>query len=94
MNNIITWLKDKLDNFVKGLDNNAGGMSLRKLLAVGFFWLTCALCIRYTDKDNVVAIVTILTSMITALIITYTVGNIKEKGMEQNGKAPDSEENR
>lgn len=88
MKDFISWIKEKINHFISGLDNKPDGMSLRKLLAVGFFWITAVLCIRYTDKDNLVMVITILTGMITALIITYTVGNYKEreKGL---GKSPD-----
>lgn len=69
-------------DFFGGLNNKPGGHSLRKLLAVGFFWLTAALCIRYTDNSNLVAIITILCSMITSLVITYSVSNYREKKLE------------
>jgi hypothetical protein len=69
-------------DFFGGLNNKPGGHSLRKLLAVGFFWLTALLCIRYTDSTNLVAVVTILCGMITSLVVTYSVSNYKEKKLE------------
>lgn len=70
-------------NISRSLDNFAGGYSLRKLLAVGFFGLAAYVTIRYTDKDNMVAVLTILTGMVTALAVTYTVGNHHEKKLNQ-----------
>lgn len=69
-------------DFFDALNNKPGGHSLRKWLAVGFFWLTATLCIRYTDATNVIAVITILCSMITSLVITYSVSNYKEKQIE------------
>lgn len=88
------WLKKNfpgtfkfLADFFRAMDNGKGGSSLRKWLAVGFFWLTVKVTLQYTDKDNLVVVLGILTGMITALVITYSVANIKEKGMEQS-KSP------
>jgi len=90
MINIFNWLKEKFPgtftfftDFLKALDNRSGGMSLRKLLAVGFFWLTVKVTVQYTDKDNLVVVLGILTGMITALVITYSVANIKEKEIDK-----------
>jgi len=66
-------------DFFNGLNNKPGGHSLRKLLAVGFFWLTAVLCIGYTTSDNLAIIVGILTGMITTLVVTYSVSNYKEQ---------------
>jgi hypothetical protein len=76
-----------ITDFLSGLSNKPGGHSLRKLLAVGFFWLTAILCIRYTDVTNLIAVITILCSMITSLIITYSVSNYKEQ-VAGIGKTP------
>lgn len=79
-------------NFLKGffdaMTNRKEGQSLRKWLAVGFFWLVSVMCIRFTDSTNVVSIVTILCSMITSLVITYTVGNFKEQKLDKQPDAP------
>lgn len=87
MPTIYTFLK----GFFGATDNKPGGQSLRKWLAIGFFWLTSTLCAEYTDKDNLVSVITVLTAMITALIITYTAGNIQEKKIDK-ATPPDGSE--
>ena len=81
-----------LSGFFSATDNKPGGQSLRKWLAIGFFWLTATLCIEYTDKDNLISVITVLTAMITALIVTYTAGNIQEKKLDKlpNGNGSDT----
>lgn len=68
-----------IEDFLKALDNKPDGHSMRKWLAVGFFWLTAVVTLKYTDSNNVTVVLGILTGMITALVITYTVGNSKSK---------------
>lgn len=81
-----------LKGFFGATDNKPGGQSLRKWLAIGFFWLTASLSIEYTDKDNLVSVITVHTAMITALIITYTAGNIQEKKLDKSApKTPTDE---
>ena len=72
-----------LKGFFGATDNRPGGQSLRKWLAIGFFWLTASLSVKYTDSNNLVSVITVLTAMITALIITYTAGNIQEKKIDK-----------
>lgn len=85
---IYTFLK----GFFGATDNRPGGQSLRKWLAIGFFWLICSLCVKYTDKDNLVSVITVLAGMIVSLIITYTAGNLQEKKLDKlpNGNGSDS----
>lgn len=99
---MLTWLKTTfpgtfkfLADFFRAMDNGKGGSSLRKWLAVGFFWLTAKVTIQYTSTDNLAVVLGILTGMIVSLVITYTVGNIKEKGMDQSKSpaSPKTEEN-
>jgi hypothetical protein len=80
------------EGFFNAMDNNSGpySQSLRKWLAVGFFWLCASLAFKYTDKDNLSVVLGIFTAMITSLVITYTVGNISEKKIDNNPK-PTSE---
>lgn len=66
-------------NFFKALNNKNEGHSLRKWLAVGFFWLTAVVVLRFTDASNLVAVISVLSGMITTLIVTYSVSNYKEK---------------
>ena len=72
-----------LKGFFGATDNKPGGQSLRKWLSIGFFWLFCTLCVEFTDKDNLISVITVIASMITALIITYTAGNIQEKKLDK-----------
>lgn len=74
-------------NFFKALNNKPGGHSLRKWMAIGFFWLTSTLAIEYTDENNLVSVITILCGMITSLIITYSVSNYHEQKLN---KSPDT----
>lgn len=83
---MIQWFKktfpdtyEFIRNFFKALNNRSEGHSLRKWLAIGFFWLTSVVVLRYTDSNNVVSIITVLSGMITTLIVTYSVSNYKEK---------------
>jgi FtsH-binding integral membrane protein len=71
-----------ISDFLHAMDNKSAGHSLRKWLSVGFFWLVVLLCLIYTDNDNLTIIIGILTGMISALIITYSVSNIQEKKIE------------
>lgn len=79
-----------LRSFFNAMDNRTEGHSLRKWLAVGFFWLTSVLCLRFTDKDNLVIIIGILTGMIVTLVITYSVTNLKDKKLD--AQTPGSQE--
>jgi hypothetical protein len=81
-----------LKGFFGATDNKPGGQSLRKWLSIGFFWLFCTLCVEFTDKENLVAVITVIASMITALIITYTAGNIQEKKLDKTTTIPDGSE--
>jgi uncharacterized membrane protein len=84
-----------ITDFLGGLSNRPGGQSLRKLLAVGFFWITAILCLRYTDATNLIAVITILCSMITSLVVTYSVSNYKEQklGLTGTPATPKTDEN-
>lgn len=73
-----------ITDFLDALNSQKKGHSLRKWLAVGFFWLTAVVTIEYTDKDNVEGVLVILTSMITALIITYSVSNHANEKLNKN----------
>jgi hypothetical protein len=76
-------LYEFLKGFFSATDNKPGGQSLRKWLAIGFFWLTCTLCIEYTTSENLVTVVGILTAMITSLVVTYSVSNYQEKKLDK-----------
>lgn len=87
---MIKWIKETfpdsyefIRNFFKALNNKSEGHSLRKWLAIGFFWVIAEAVLRYTDENNLVSVITVLSGMITSLIITYTVGNYQEKKLEK-----------
>lgn len=93
------WIKTKLPgtwsfftDFFDAMNNRKSGHSLRKWLAVGFYWLMFLLSLRYTTTENLVAVLGIHAGMITALIITYTSGNIKERKLESNLSNPKTEQ--
>jgi hypothetical protein len=65
-------------NFLNALTNEKGGHSLRKLLAVGCFWVMTLITLRYTSEANIEVVLGIYSALITALVITYTAGNIKQ----------------
>lgn len=71
-------------NFFDAMNNKKEGHSLRKWLAVGFFWLIAVIVYRYTDQNNAVEMVLVLSGMITSLIITYTVGNNRLARIEKD----------
>lgn len=77
-------------DFFEAMNNKKSGHSLRKWLAVGFYWLMFFLSLKFTTEDNLTAVLAIHAGMITALIITYTAGNIKE--MKINLSNPTEEE--
>ena len=65
--------------FFEAMNTRNTGQSLRKWLAVGFFWNMYLLTMKFGTKDNVVAILGIDAGMITALVITYSVTSHKAK---------------
>jgi FtsH-binding integral membrane protein len=71
-----------ISDFLHAMDNKTEGHSLRKWLTVGFFWLVLFLCLKYTNSENLDIIIGILTGLISALIITYSVSNIQEKKLD------------
>ena len=78
-----------LFDFLGAMNNKDSGHSLRKWLAVGFYWIMWLLSLEYTTPENLVPVLAIHAGMITALIITYTAGNIQEKKLslpEENSK--------
>lgn len=68
-----------LTDFFDAMNNKKSGHSLRKWLAVGFYWIMATLSFRYTDVTNLVPVLGIHAGLITALVITYTTGNIQER---------------
>lgn len=96
---MIQWFKktfpdtyEFIRNFFKALNNKSEGHSLRKWLAIGFFWLIGATVLKYTDTNNLVSVITVLSGMITTLIVTYTVGNYQEKKLEKLPKEDGKQE--
>lgn len=90
MTKLSKWAKEKtpgiygfIKDFFDAMNNKKGGHSLRKWLAVGFYWIMFKISIEYTTPENLVAVLGIHAGMITALVITYTVGNNAEKKIQQ-----------
>lgn len=59
------------------------------MVSCWFFWIFAELVIRLTTPENLTAVLTIIASMITALVITYTAGNIQEKKIDANNNPLD-----
>lgn len=70
-------------DFLAALSNEKGGHSLRKLLAVGCFWVMTLVTLRYTSETNIEVVLGIYSALITALVITYTAGNIKQQKKDE-----------
>ena len=75
-------------DFFDAMNNKKSGHSLRKWLAVGFYWIMLTLSLRYTDQTNLVPVLGIHAGMITALVITYTAGNIQQSKVENESVEP------
>lgn len=80
------WMKENMPgtwsfflDMSRAMDNRPGGHSLRKWLAVGFYWLMWLLSIRFTTPENLTTVLGIHAGMITALIVTYSAANVAEK---------------
>lgn len=91
------WLKKKIPsvynfimNFFGALNNKKEGHSLKKWLAIGFFWLSAVCVYEYTNADNVSTVLAILTAMITTLIITNSASNYANDKLD---KLPNQENN-
>ena len=70
---------DFLKGFFEAMNNKSTGHSLRKWLAVGFFWVFAKLTLAETTPETLVPVLGVIAGLITALVITYTAGNIQEK---------------
>jgi hypothetical protein len=75
-----------ITDFFDAMNNKKSGHSLRKWLAVGFYWIMLTLSLRYTDQANLVPVLGIHGGLITALVITYTAGNIQEKKIDSSSE--------
>jgi hypothetical protein len=77
-------LKAYASDFLNSMNNKKEGQSLRKWLAVGIFWVMALVIYKFTNHDNLVSVITVLSSLITALIVTYTVGNNWEQKINKD----------
>lgn len=77
-------------DFFEAMTNKKSGHSLRKWLAVGYYWIMWVLSVRYTTPENLSAVLTINAGMVTALVITYTAGNIQEKKIDASNNPLDT----
>jgi hypothetical protein len=86
-------MKEKLEKFVHdflaGMSNERGGHSMKKWLAVGFFWLTCIICIRFTTDSNVTYVIGILTATILALMGINQLGKQSMKKLDGDDEPKD-----
>jgi hypothetical protein len=62
-------------DFFEAMNSKKSGHSLRKWLAVGFWWIMAVLSFEFTTSDNLVVVLGIHAGMITSLVITYSVSN-------------------
>ena len=84
------WFKDNMPgvykffvDFFDAMNNKKSGHSLRKWLAVGCIWIMAVVTFEFTTEDNLIAVLTIYSSLITALVITYTAGNISQQKIDK-----------
>lgn len=71
-----------LQNFLTAMDNTQMGQSLKKWLAVGFFWLTVHVTIRNTTEKNLELVLTILCTTLLALVGIEHIFKYKVKALE------------
>lgn len=76
--------------FFGAMSNKTGSQSVRKWLAVGVYWIIFVITLRYTDKSNLIAVLTIHSSTFLSLVITYSVSTHKTKVLESKANPPKS----
>jgi len=79
-----------LTDFFEAMNNKQTGHSLRKWLAVGFYWIMFKISMQFTTPENVVMVLGVHGGMVTALIITYTVGNNAQQKIEKGITKPEN----
>jgi len=72
-------MKKRINDFLAALDNKTGGMSLRKLLAVGLFWVVAVETAQNTTTENLPEVLMIEVPGILTLAGIYSYFNYKEK---------------
>lgn len=85
-------IKGFATEFFNSMNNKKEGHSLRKWLAVGIFWIMALVIYKFTNHDNLVSVITVLSSLITALIVTYTVGNNWEQKINKDNTTPQDDQ--
>lgn len=85
-------IKGFITEFINSMNNKKEGHSLRKWLAVGSFWLMALVIYKYTNPDNLSTVITVLSGLITALIVTYTVGNNWEQNINKDKNSLNNEQ--
>lgn len=90
------WIKNNIPgtynffvDFFEAMNNKSTGHSLRKWLSVGFFWIIAEISFKFTNPDNLISVLTILAGMVTALTVTYTVGNTVQHKINKKSKEPE-----
>jgi hypothetical protein len=86
-------MKEKIstfvDGFLNGMTNERGGHSMKKWLAVGFFWLIFCLCMKFTDASNLSIIVGILIGAVLTLMGINQLGKQTMKKLDQDEPSVD-----
>lgn len=74
-----------LRDFLSAMDNSPIGQSLKKWLAVGFFWIITVVTIENTSKENLLEVLVTLCSTLTLLLGIEHVFKYKVKKLENKG---------
>lgn len=80
-------------DFLDAMSNKEGGQSLRKWLSVGSFWVMAFISVKFTTEKELVLVLGVWAGLITALVITYTTGNVKEKKINAESKLNEDAKN-
>jgi hypothetical protein len=95
---MIKWIKKTfpglwgfLSDFFEAMNNKKSGHSLRKWLAVGFWWIMAILSFEFTTSENLVVVLGIHGGMLTSLIITYSVTGHATDKLNKSPNTPTDE---
>jgi len=91
---IIDWIKKILEkireiklpkfinDFLVAMDNSKNGHSLKKWLAVGFFWIIAKVTIENTNEHNLLEVIIALSTTLLTLAGIYTMYDFKNKKLD------------
>lgn len=74
--------------FLRNIIKSKAAESSKRFVALLTFILIAYITFRYTNKDNVVQVLTILTSFVLSLLVVAAYENIKNKNNETNSNTP------